>query len=100
MAIPVHLMSNREWGSMLYLFLEHDKLSLCLNSMYFDLQSETVNVAALKKVSVPWSRSEKFILKLALHCFNNLYEVDLGDMDHLDDNNKRLAFEALRKRYG
>ncbi|WP_268874254.1 hypothetical protein [Sutcliffiella cohnii] len=39
------------------------------------------------------------MLKLALHLFNERNKVNLGDMDYLDDSNKKLAIEAIKLRY-
>ncbi len=66
---------------------------------YFDLAEGTIKTGLLRKVSGPWSDSEKFMLKLALHLFNERNKVNLGDMDYLDDSNKKLAIEAIKLRY-
>jgi hypothetical protein len=98
--IPAHLLQDREWGAMLHLFLNCPNLNCYLTTQYFDFQSCSVKVAALKRLAGPWSQAEKFMLNLAFHCYNNRNKVDLGDMDYLDPNNRQLAFEALQKRYG
>ncbi|MGD6940968.1 hypothetical protein ACQCT6_02870 [Cytobacillus gottheilii] len=92
-------MKDRYWGSMLHLFLNHPKLNNCLNTKYFDLSDETVKIQSLKRVAGPWSTSEKVMLNLALHLFNERNKFNLSDMDSLDSNNRKLAFEAMHIRF-
>ncbi|CAH1190366.1 hypothetical protein PAECIP111893_00296 [Paenibacillus plantiphilus] len=98
--IPAHLQRDRYWGALLYLFINTPKLQLYFTPGYVCLKSERVFGTKLKKVSAPWSQSEKFMLKLALHCFNERNKVDLSDMDYLDSNHRQIAFTALKLRYG
>ncbi|GAB6990882.1 hypothetical protein [Paenibacillus pini] len=90
---------DRYWSSMLYLFSHHNKLSRYMNSDYIDIPAGTVNIPKLKQVAKPWSNSEKFMLNLALHLFNERNKVNLSDMDHLDANNSKLAFNAMQIRF-
>ncbi|MNK84428.1 hypothetical protein D3C87_1042760 [compost metagenome] len=101
MKIPAHLaLQNRYWRGTLHLFVKHCKLQRYLTTKYFDFEEETIDVAALKRLARPWSQSERFILHLALHLFNeNLAKVNLSDMDCLDDLNKQLVLVALRLRF-
>ncbi|MGZ0050181.1 hypothetical protein [Brevibacillus gelatini] len=98
-AIPEHLKSSRHWRSMIFLFQNHSKLQRYFTTKYFDFEAERVKIRALKQEAKPWSDSEKFMLDLALHLFNNLNKVDLGCMDYLDHNNTRLALKAIELRY-
>jgi hypothetical protein len=98
--IPQDLMRSKYWKPVLFLFSEHSKLSQYFTTKYFDLSAQRIKVQALKNVAKPWSESEKFMLNLALHCYNERNRVNLGDMDYLDANNTELAFKALRMRYG
>lgn len=97
--IPTHLLNDRYWRGTIHLFQNHRKLNQVFNTKYFDLQKGTIKTGSLQKVSGPWSQSEKFALKLALHLFNERHKVNLGDMDYLDDSNKKLCFEAIKLRY-
>ncbi|SFJ43801.1 hypothetical protein SAMN02799624_04518 [Paenibacillus sp. UNC496MF] len=99
-AIPSHLINDRYWKGTLHLFLNHGKLSRFLTDDFIDLQSARIAGDKLKRISAPWSQSEKFLLNLALHLFNERHKVNLSDMDYLDPHNKALAFEALRLRFG
>jgi hypothetical protein len=58
-----------------------------------------VKIQALKKLAGPWSNSEKVLLNLALHLFNERNKFNLSDLDFLDDTNKKLAFEAMKIRF-
>ena len=98
--IPAHLMKDRYWASMLHLFTNQWKLKGVLTTKYFDLTAETVKFQALKRNAAPWSTSEKIMLNLALHLFNERNKFNLSDLDYLDDNNRKLAYEAMRKRFG
>jgi hypothetical protein len=99
MKIPEHLLKDRYWRGMLYLFSEHHKLNRYFTTEYFDFDSGIVKVKLLKEKSKPWSDSEKFMLDLALHLFNPTNKVDLSGMDFLDEQNVQLAIEAIQMRY-
>lgn len=100
MKIPDHLVvADRYWRGTLHLFSKHDRLNGCLNSKYFDFEEGTIDFAALKRAARPWSESEKFMLNLALHLFNQRNKVNLSDMDYLDSTNKQLALEAISLRF-
>lgn len=97
--IPDHLLRDRYWKGTLHLFSNHPKLQLFFNTTYFNLGTGTIRALALKKLSGPWSQSEKFALNLALHLFNESHKVNLSDMDYLDPYNKQIALEAIRLRF-
>ncbi|MGO4540346.1 hypothetical protein [Paenibacillus sp. 2TAB19] len=99
-AIPSHLLKDRYWSPLLYLFTENPKLRQHAN--HIDLEEMSVNSFALLTASGPWSPSEKFMLYLALHLFNEEFAADklhLSDMDRLDLKNKNLALKALQLRF-
>lgn len=103
--IPSHLTRDRYWKGVIHLFSNHYKLKQCFITKYFDLEGEMIKATALKRLSkgtstsASWSTSEQFMLNLALHLFNDQHKVNLSDIDYLDDNNKKLAFEALKLRF-
>jgi hypothetical protein len=99
-AIPAHLMKDRYWASLIHLFQNNWKLKGVFTSKYFDIVGETVHVQALKKVAGPWSHSEKIMLRLALHLFNENNKFNLSDFDSLDDHNRKIAYEAMKIRFG
>lgn len=88
-----------EWASILYLFKNHSKLQNYLTDDYFDLDNGFIHVKQLLAISKSWSRSERFMLQLAIHLFNGEVKVDLNDIDYLDLNNKRLVIKALKMRF-
>ncbi|MBB6447039.1 hypothetical protein [Bacillus benzoevorans] len=90
---------NAEWASVLNLFQNHSKLQNYLTAKYFDLNHGFIHVKQLLKVSKPWSKSEQFMLRLAIHLFNGEVKVDLNDIDYLDLTNKQLVMEALKIRF-
>lgn len=100
MQIPTHLINDRYWSGILHLFMKNAKLQRCLTEQYFDFEEGTIKASALKQLAKPWSQSERFMLELALHLYNEQHKVNLSDMDYLDSNNKTLAFEALHMRFG
>lgn len=105
--IPQHMLSDRYWKATLHLFAKHALLKRYFTTKYFDFEEDTIDFeedtidsAALKRLSRTWSQSEKFMLNLALHLFNErLAKVNLSDMDYLDEFNKQLVLEALRLRF-
>jgi hypothetical protein len=98
--IPASLFKDRYWASLIYLFQNHYRLKSAFTTKYFNLETETIKIQALKKDSGVWSQSEKIMLRLALHLFNERNKFNLSDLDYLDSNNKNLAYEAIRKRFG
>lgn len=97
--VPQHLFENKEWGALLYIFLNTPKLTGFVDT-HIDFEEGIVEAQRLKRISRPWSDSEKFMLNLALHCFNSANPIDLSDMDLLDNRNREVAFSALITRYG
>jgi hypothetical protein len=79
--------------------MNHSKLKSVFTTKYFDLENGSIKIAALKKMAGPWSQSEKFMLNLALHLYNERNKVNLSDMDYLDSYNRKLAMEAITKRF-
>lgn len=79
--VPLELTKDRYWRGTLHLFMNHGKLQRFFNTKYFDLRNGRIFADKLKKDAAPWSQSEKFILHLALHCFNERHKVNLSDLD-------------------
>lgn len=99
--LPEHeLLKDRYWRGLLFLFSTHAKLQKYFNTKFFDLETGDVDTETLKNISRPWSNSERFMLDLALHMYNEDNEVNLSDMDYLDTTNKELALSAIRYRFG
>lgn len=98
--IPSSLLKDRYWASLIHLFQNNDKLNRVFTTKYFDLQERTVKFQALKKNAAPWSTSEKVMLNLALHLFNERNKFNLSDIGYLDSENRKLAFEAMKIRFG
>jgi hypothetical protein len=97
--IPSHIVNDRYWKPVLHLFQNQYKLKSVFTTKYFDLEEGTINITGLKRNAAPWSQSEKFMLNLALHLFNERNKFNLSDMDYLDDYNKKLAMEAITYRF-
>ncbi|WP_433946905.1 hypothetical protein [Paenibacillus sp. SN-8-1] len=90
---------DKHWRSMLFLFQNNARLNGCLTTKYFDLDKRIVHIRKLQETAKPWSQSEKFMLNLALHLFNERNKVNLSGMDHLDHMNLDLAFQAMQIRF-
>lgn len=97
--IPTGLLNDRYWRGTIYLFQNHYRLKEYFTTKYFNFDEETIKFAALKKAFSPFSNSEKIMLNLALHLFNEKNKFNLSDLDYLDGTNKKLAFEAMIKRF-
>lgn len=91
---------DRRWIALLHIFKNNGRLSPLLTTRYVDIDKRIVHIRKLREVSKPWSQSEKFMLNLALHLFNESNKlVNLSDMDYLDSHNLNLAIEAIRFRF-
>ncbi|EOR24994.1 hypothetical protein A499_06320 [Niallia nealsonii AAU1] len=97
--IPNGIASDRYWKGVLHLFGNHSKLKSVFTTQYFDIENGVIKVASLKRAAGPWSQSERFMLNLALHLYNESNKVNLSDMDYLDDYNKKIAMEAITLRF-
>lgn len=90
---------DRYWRSFLHIFQNTPRLQPLLTTRYMDPKQGVVHVAKLRAASKGWSQSEKFMLALALHLYNESNKMNLSDMDYLDHHHKQVAFEALHIRY-
>jgi hypothetical protein len=65
------------------------------------VQPGAIEFKKLKQVSRAWSSSEKALLKLAATLFNDsTWQAKVGDVfHHLDEDNCRVALQALEIRY-
>jgi hypothetical protein len=97
--IPSYMLTDRYWKGVLHLFQNQWKLKSMFTTKYFDLENGVIKTTTLKKATAGWSQSEKFMLNLALHLYNDCHKVNLSDMDYLDDYNKKLVMEALKLRF-
>lgn len=97
--IPKELMNDSYWKSLIHLFKNHSRLRSIFSKKYFDLNEHYIDILKLKRASQHWATSEKIILKLALHLFNDVNKFTLSDLDYLDSNDKKLAFEAMKIRF-
>jgi hypothetical protein len=97
----IQYLRNRDpyWAAVLFLFTNHSKLQNYLTDDYINIYEGIIEEEKLKKLSKPWSRSEKFVLQLALHLYSGRGKLDLNDIDYLDDENKRLVIEAMKLRF-
>jgi hypothetical protein len=96
--IPEELKHDRYWRGALHIFTQNAKLQRYIAS-HIDFDVRTINASGLKRISRPWSQSERFMLNLALHLFNESHKVNLSDMDYLDANNREIALKAIRLRF-
>lgn len=97
--LPSYIAKDMYWKGVIHLFQNNSKLKGLFTTKYFDLESGSIKITALKRAAAPWSQSEKFMLNLALHLYNDSNKVNLSDMDYLDDCNRKLAMEAITLRF-
>lgn len=88
-----------QWAVVIYIFSNHSKLQRYLTDEYIDFDNQVIDVKKLLKLSKPWSRSERFFVKLVLHLYNGEVRVDLNDIDYLDSNNRELVKNTLKLRF-
>ncbi|TRM13164.1 hypothetical protein FH966_02510 [Lentibacillus cibarius] len=88
-----------KWAAVIYLFSNHSKLQSYFTDKYIDLDNQVIEVKELLKLSQPWSRSEQFMLRLALHLYCGHAKIDLNEADSLDQQNLELVMDALCLRF-
>lgn len=88
--VPEYLLKDRFWKGTLYLFSQHPKLKQVFTTSYFNFEEGTVDGKQLQVTAKAWSSSEKAILNLALHLYNERFDFSLSDLDYLDYENKEL----------
>lgn len=98
MQVPNELLKDRYWKGTLHIFAQSPKLQGYIRT-HIDFIDQTINISGLKYISRPWSPSEKFMLNLALHLYNERNKVNLSDIDYLDSNNKQIALHAIKLRF-
>ncbi|MNW37022.1 hypothetical protein D3C74_140530 [compost metagenome] len=91
---------DKYWRVLLFIFQNTPRLQPLLTTQYMDPKRGVVHSTKLRVASKGWSQSEKFMMNLALHLYNESNKVNLSDMDYLDYEHKRIAFEALQIRFG
>lgn len=90
---------DKYWRSLLFIFQNAPRLKPFLTTRYMDPKKGIVHIGKLRAASKGWSQSEKFMLNLALHLYNETNKVNISDMDYLDYEHKNIAFKALHIRF-
>lgn len=97
--VPEHIARDRYWKPVLHLFQNNAKLRTLFTTKYFNLENGLIKVDALKRSTSKWSQTEKFMVNVAIHLYTNNGRLDLSNMDHLDDFNRKLVLEAITLRF-
>lgn len=97
--IPSGIANDMYWKGVIHLFQNNHKLQSLFTTKYFDMKNGSIKTVALKRAAAQWSQSEKFMIYLALHLYNDSNKVNLSDMDYLDENNRKIAIEAITLRF-
>lgn len=99
--IPANVQRNPYWRGVLHLFTHHSKLHRLFTDEFFTITSEdaTMHISKLRTASTGWSSSEKIMLQLAFHLYNERNKFNLSDLGNLDSNNLDLAFKAMQLRF-
>lgn len=97
--VPTHLFNDHYWKGTLYLFNQHPKLNKLFTTQYFDFEEGNVAGELMLKSARAWSTSEKVMLNLALHLYNERYSFNMHDLDYLDSSNKELAYQAIKFKF-
>lgn len=90
---------DKYWRALLYILQNTPRMQHLLTTAYIDPKQQIIHVRKLQAATKGWSQSEKFMMALALHLFDESNKVHLADMDYLDFHHKGVAFEALRIRF-
>lgn len=100
--LPEWVKNDPYWHSALYVLqkmIERDPKFLELTRKFIDLETASVSFRDMKKAVERWAHSEKIMVALAAHLFNEIHEFNLSDLDYLDSNNKQVAVTAIRVRF-
>jgi hypothetical protein len=90
---------NPYMDTVTFLFSNHSKLQSYLTEEFINIYEGIIEEDKLRSIAKSWSRSEKFVLNLALHLYSGQGKIDLNDIDYLNLENKRLVMEALKIRF-
>ncbi|MDR3543252.1 MAG: hypothetical protein P4L69_20170 [Desulfosporosinus sp.] len=66
---------------------------------YINLDESTIDFFAIKHAVSSCSHSEKIMVNLAAHLFNETHEFKLSDLDYLDGRSKKTALKAIEFRF-
>jgi hypothetical protein len=66
---------------------------------YVDLDESSIDFFAIKQAISSLSHSEKIMVNLAAHLFNETHEFKLSDLDYLDGRNMKVALRAIGLRF-
>ena len=67
---------------------------------YVNVDESSIDFFGMKRAVSSWSHSEKIMVKLAAHLFNQVHKFNLSDLDYLDSQNMRVALKAIELRFG
>lgn len=84
--------------ALLYIFSQPNIEKLVCN--HGDVETQILDLQALKCVSRNWSKDESYLIRLALNLFGvESIKVDLNRIDKLSKENHEIALTAIRIRY-
>lgn len=90
------------WSSSLYILgkmAQHSEKFKSLIGHYVDLENYSISFTKMKNAASKWSTSEKIMISMAAHLFNEVHRFNLSDLDYLDAQNKEVAQKALQMRF-
>ncbi len=100
LAIPRWAMADREWASALHLLTTPMLIGKGVMK-HVDFVRCHIDVPRLRRVSAPWSSSERVMLQAACDLFNGGGRVPLPELIwSLDDRHLRRVLEAIEIRRG
>jgi hypothetical protein len=67
---------------------------------FVKIDESSIDFFGMKRAVSSWSHSEKIMVKLAAHLFNQVHKFNLSDLDYLDSRNMKVALKAIELRYG
>lgn len=100
--IPSWFKNDPYWNSALYILenlVRRDSMFLSITQSHVSFEDSRISFPAMKRDTEKWSRGERIMIDLAAHLFNERNEFNLSDLDLLDSTLKKIAMEAIRRRF-
>lgn len=100
--IPSWFKNDPYWNSALYVLenlVRRDPKFLRLTQACVSFEESRISFPTMKKEAANWSRGERIMIDLAAHLFNEMNGFNLSDLDLLDSSLKKVAMEAIRRRF-
>lgn len=102
LSLPQWVKDDVFWHGSLFILgsmVEREPKFRPLLHKFVNLDESTIDFFGMKKAVSSWSHSEKIMIKLAAHLFNQIHKFNLSDLNYLGSKNMKIALKAMEIRY-